>query len=89
RVSLTFRCSPKEWDWWRMTQLIVRFRSGERMLKERMIRLQRHVDGEETRTVFFDTRLPKEAFDRAGVLVWNAGSDKAVRLDDLQVEVFR
>ncbi|MEZ4966265.1 MAG: hypothetical protein R2791_13575 [Saprospiraceae bacterium] len=89
RVSLTFRCSPKEWDWWRMTQLIVRFRSGERMLKERMIRLQRHVDGEETRTVFFDTRLPKEAFDRAGVLVWNAGSDKAVRLDDLRVEVFR
>lgn len=87
RASVTFRCDPKEWDWWKMTQFIVRFKSGDSIVKERMIRLQRHVDGGEVKTVFFDTKLPA-GFDKMEVLFWNAGGDKTVLLDDLRVEVF-
>lgn len=88
RASVTFRCDPKEWDYWRMAQFIVKFQDGERTVKERMIRLQRHVDGSEVRTVFFDTRLPDQPFTRAAVLLWNSDSDKTLRADDLRVEAF-
>jgi hypothetical protein len=88
RASVTFRCQPKEWDWWSMTQFIIKFYQGDKMIKERMIRLQRHVEGGEEKRVFFDTTLPTEPFDRATVLFWNTGSNKSILLDDLQVETF-
>ncbi len=88
RASATFRCEPKEWDWWAMTQFVVRFRQGDKIVKERMIRLQRHVDGGEVKSIFFDTKIPTQPFDRVTVLFWNAGSDKTVRIDDLTVEAF-
>lgn len=89
RTSVTFRCDPKEWDWWRMTQFVVRFYDGDKIVKERMIRLQRHVDGSESKPIFFDTKIPDKPFNRTIVLFWNADSDKTVRLDDLKVEMFR
>ncbi len=88
RATVTFRCDPKEWDFWRMTQFIVRFKSNGNIVKERMIRLQRHVDGSEVKTVFFDTKLPPGHFDNMEVLFWNADGDKTILLDDLRVEVF-
>jgi hypothetical protein len=88
RASATFRCEPKEWDWWAMTQFVVRFRQGDKIVKERMIRLQRHVDGGEVKSIYFDTKIPTQPFDRVTVLFWNAGSNKTVRIDDLTVEAF-
>lgn len=88
RASCVFRCEPKEWDWWRMTQFAVRFQQGDKIVKERMIRLQRHVDGGEVKAIFFDTRLPDRPFDRAALLFWNAEGDKTIRLDELRAEVF-
>lgn len=89
RASVVFRCDQKEWNWWQMTQFVVRFYQGEKVLKERMIRLQRHVDGSEVRPIFFDTKIPEKPFDRAVVLFWNSGSGKTIRLDDLKVEFFQ
>ncbi len=88
RATTTFRCDPKEWDTWKMTQFIVRFYNGDQKIKEVSIRLQRHVDGAETKTLFFDTRLPKQASTSVRILFWNADSDKTVRLDDLKMETF-
>ena len=88
RATLTFKSDPKEWETWRMTQFIVRFYDGEKKVRERMIRLHRHVDGNEIKTVFFDTKFPKMPFTRATVFFWHTDGDKALRLDDLRVEVF-
>jgi len=88
RASCIFRSDPKEWETWKMTQFIVRFRQGDKIVKERSIRLQRHVDGSEPKAIFFDTRLPEQSFDRATVFFWNPGSDKTVWVDDLRVELF-
>lgn len=88
RAEVSFRCDTKEWDWWRMTQFMLRFYKGEKIIKDRMIRLQRHVGNTEVKTVWFDTRLPKQDFDRAVVLFWNAEGDKTIRLDDLRIESF-
>ena len=67
---------------------LLSFRLGDKIVKERMIRLQRHVDGNEPKLIFFDTRLPAQSFDRATVFFWNPGSDNKVLVDDLKVEVF-
>lgn len=88
RAKVSFQCAPKEWDWWLMTQFIVRFEQGDKIVKERMIRLQRHVDGGELKSVFSDTKIPNVPFNRCTILFWNAGSQKSIKIDDLQVETF-
>jgi hypothetical protein len=88
RAYATFRCEPKEWDWWSMTQFIVRFRQGDKVVKENMIRLQRHVDGSEVKSIFFDTKIPNVPFDKVSLILWNGSGGKTVRIDDLKVELF-
>ncbi|MDO8365693.1 MAG: hypothetical protein Q7T20_02765 [Saprospiraceae bacterium] len=88
RASCTFRSDPKEWETWRMTQFIVRFSMGGKIVKERAIRLQRHVDGNEPKAVFFDTRLPDQSFDHVLIYFWNPGSNTILLIDDLKVELF-
>jgi hypothetical protein len=89
RATCTFRCDEKEWESWRMTQFIVRAMDGDRKLTERLVRLQRHIDGNETKTISFDTRLPNTGqLSRVVVVFWNAESRKTVRIDDVRVEVF-
>lgn len=88
RASATFRCEAKEWEIWAMTQFTVRFKQGDRILKDRIIRLQRHVDGGELKTIDFDTFVPQEPFDQVEVFLWNPGSNKAVWVDDIKVEGF-
>jgi hypothetical protein len=92
RASAWYRCDNKEWDVWKMTQFIVRFTqedaSGKHVVKERMIRLQRFIDGNEPKSIFFDTQIPDQPFNRINVFFWNAGSDKDVRFDDVRLEVF-
>ncbi len=88
RASCVFRCDPKEWETWRMTHLIVRFWKDDKVLKEGFVRLQRLVEGSETKSIFFDTKVPQKSFDRVTVFFWNPGSDKNIRLDDLRVEAF-
>lgn len=88
RCSVTFQCDPKEWNWWQMTQFIVRFKDGDAIPKQNTIRLQRHVDGSETKTLYFDVRLPKNRFDKMEILFWNADSGQRIRIDDLKVELF-
>ncbi len=88
RASCIFQCTPKEWDWWSMTQFVVRFQQNGKIVKDQMIRLQRHVDGNEQRLIYFDTSIPNQPFDKVSVLFWNADSKKTVRIDDLRVEAF-
>ncbi|MCC6412946.1 MAG: hypothetical protein IT270_14875 [Saprospiraceae bacterium] len=85
RTTLTFACDPKEWDWWRQTQAIVQFKKGGNVLKSNMIRLQRQVDGNEVKTISFDTNLPEEAFEEAVLFFWNAEGDKRIRIDVVEV----
>ncbi len=88
RASATFKCEAKEWEIWAMTQFTVRFKLGDQIVKDRIIRLQRHIEGSEVKTIDFDTRIPDKPFDQMEVFLWNPGSAKAVWVDNLQVEVF-
>ena len=88
RVSIAFRNIPREPRWWNMAQMIVRFRQGDQLVKERQIRLQRHCDGEEKRDIYMDVLTPRQPFDRAEVTFWNADSGTTLWIDQLKVEGF-
>lgn len=88
RTYVTMKADPKEWEFWRMTQMVVRFYNEDKKIRERMIRLHRLVDGNEIKTIYMDTRLPKWHFTKVTVFLWHADGDKALRVDDLKAEVF-
>ena len=89
RASFTFRSMPKEWEWWTMTQAVVRFSNGDQSIKERCIRLQRHCDGDEPRRIYMDVQIPDKPFTKAELFFWNAGSNKTVLVDDLYLDLSR
>lgn len=88
RVTAGFRCREKEWDVWKMTQLVVRYSGKGQKVKENLIRIYRLLDNGQTRQLYLDSRLPKKTFDRIQVFLWNGDSPKTLLIDDLQVESF-
>ena len=88
RASADFRCQQKEWDSKRMTQFLVRFYNHDEEIKKRKIRIYRLMHDGQTRNIFFDTKCPKEPFNKVGVSSWNAQSNKEIVIDNLKVESF-
>jgi hypothetical protein len=89
RCSATLKCEQKEWDVWKMTQFIVRFTEGDKTIKERSIRIHRLVNDGETKTIFFDTKIPEKHFDTVKVIFWNANGEKVVRINDVRLEAYK
>lgn len=88
-IACTVKCAPKEWNWWRMTQLICQFKAQDKVVKNAMIRVQRLVDGEEEKQIWLDVKVPREAYDSIKVYLWNADSDKTVYVDDLSIIAYK
>ncbi|MBI1780272.1 MAG: hypothetical protein HYR66_02740 [Sphingobacteriales bacterium] len=87
RVSATIAFPQKEWDVWKMTQLIVKFKSGGKTIKEKSIRIQRLMNETSGTSVYIDVKIPKQ-FDDAIILLWNGESKKPVTFTNLKAEVF-
>ncbi len=89
RVSADFYLTAKEWDVWKMTQLIVEFKKEDQTIKKRIIRIQRQLGERAWQKNWTDMRIPSEDFDQLKVYFWNAGSDKEIYIDDLMVEIYQ
>ena len=85
RVKINIRLTQKEWEVWKMTQFIVKLKEGESTIKEKMIRLQRHLNDGEEKQVWLDIKKPKERFDKVEIYFWHADSQYMIYLDDLTV----
>ena len=88
RAEATFRCQFKEWNFWQMTQFIVRFVNGQEVVKERAIRVYRFLDSGEDKRLYIDSAFPDQAFDKVAVFFWNADGGKPIAVDELKIEVF-
>ena len=90
RAIGTFKCSVKEWDVWKMTQMIVRFQMDDHVVKERSIRVQRLLNDAELKEIWMDVKVPpaRKPFNKVVVLFWNAGGDKEIEVSKLGVETF-
>ena len=85
RVTADFRATQKEWNTWRMMQLVVKFYNDDYVVKSNYIRVFRVLGDGETKRIYLDADIPSESFDRVAVLCWNADSDKLILIDNLKV----
>lgn len=88
RAAATFRCQWKEWNYWQMTQMIIRFKKEDRVVKERAMRVYRYLTDGETERLHLDVRPPAEDFNRVAVFFWNADGGKPIAVDEVVLEVF-
>ncbi|MBK7871293.1 MAG: hypothetical protein IPJ74_11750 [Saprospiraceae bacterium] len=89
RATATFRCKNKEWNTWSQTQFVVRFYNNDQEVKAKLVRVYRLLNEGETRTITFDVKKPRQAFNKVGIIFWNAQSDKPILIDDLKLEIFQ
>ena len=89
RVTADYRCWAKEWESWRMAQVIVEFQFNDKVVKSRLLRIFRMIQDGETRSVYFDVRIPNQSFDKIVVKYWNNYSDKTLVVDNLMVDIFK
>ena len=68
RVSADVRIDQKEWNKWKMTQLIIKFKNKKHIVKERKIRVQRLINNGEIKHIYIDSQLPKNTFNHLEVL---------------------
>lgn len=87
RVYITARIDQREWEWWEMTQMIVKQYRQDKEAKVNFIRLHRHMDHGGTKRLYMDTKIA-DGTNRAEILFWNAGSDVPILIDDLEVLAF-
>ena len=87
RATADFRIEKKDWNYWTMTQFIIRYSYKERKVKENMIRVQRLLHANQTSKIFVDASCPKKPFDKVTVLLWNAnGTREKLLIDNLLIE---
>ncbi len=88
RVQGTFRSIFKEWEAWRMTQFVVRFKKGDVIVKENMIRLFRWLDNGTTKSLYIDTKIPKDDFDNVCIYFWGDECSQPLVIDEIKALSF-
>lgn len=88
RTSATYHTDIKEYEAWRMIQLVVRFTKAGNTVQERILRIHRYLENYDTKEIYLDCPIPKEAFDSVIIFFWNGESDKSTTVDNLNVWSF-
>lgn len=88
RASADARADSKEWDLGHMTQYVVRFQLGDKIVKERTVHFQRALEANWPRNLHFYMRPPQEPFDKVVVTFLYFGSTANLVLDNARLEAF-
>ncbi len=88
RASATIKAPFKEWDVWKMTQMMIRFYNEDHQVKQKLIRLHRLIYDGQVKQVYLDAKCPKKTFNRVELLFWNGGSSKPMYIDNIILEKF-
>ncbi len=88
RATASFTCRDKEYEGWKMAQFIVRLVNKDSIVKERMIRVYRLLEPNQTRNISIDVKVPQTTFDSVHILFWNGDSNKPLWIDNLEVKAF-
>jgi hypothetical protein len=85
RASADFRCETKEWNIWQQSQFILRFYHNDQVTESCFLRVHRFLSDGETKRLQVDCIAPSSEWDKMGVLVWHAGGQKVLLVDNLEV----
>ena len=58
------------------------------MVKERKIKVQRLMNPNQTKSIFFDVKVPKEKINAIAVEFFNGHPKKEILIDNLKIEGF-
>ncbi len=73
RASGDFMTKHKEWDAWKMTQLVLKYYKGGKELRSDILRIQRHLNQDEQTHLWLDSKLRYEP-DSVQIYFWHAES---------------
>jgi len=88
RAQANFHSTNKEGTAWRMLQFVVRFKDNDKVVKERILRVHRHINIGETKSIYLDVKWPEEKVTDIVVFFWNDLSDKHMIIDNLKIWSF-
>lgn len=88
RVAANFSIGQKEWDTWRMTQMVVSLKNHNDIVKQKFIRIQRHLNDGQSKRLFIDVRIPDQSITDIDIYFWNAEGNKSITIDNATLELF-
>ena len=90
RLEADFTVITREWDGWKRARWIVRFLKGEKEVKVNHILPHRLLKHDHVKTaIYFDVKIPDEAFDKCEMILSNSGSINTILFDNLRVSCFK
>jgi len=89
RGSAAFNIDAQEWNYWLMTQMIIRYYNSKgEVIKTNLVRPARLLSPGVEQLVHLDSEIPDEEFDYVGLLFWHASGDKNVQIRNVTMESF-
>ena len=88
RARANFVTKIKEHDIWKMTQFTIQLKQDEKIVKRKMIRVQRTLNENTAKELSLDIRVPSKPFNQIEVYFWNPGSTTSLIVDNLEISAF-
>lgn len=86
KLKTLVKASQKEWDVWKMAQLIVQYGNADKEVKTVLLRLHRFLNGDEEKWIDLITMSPDKAYEDIKISVWNP-SPQTICVQSLKVYV--
>lgn len=82
RASADFYTDHKEWEQWRMTQLVLKYYKNGKELRSDVLRVQRHLDQGQKVNLWLDSKLRYEP-DEVEIYLWHAESKTSICAENI------
>lgn len=89
RLLVDVETPEKQWDLWKMAQVVCKFTLNENTVKYESIRIHRVMEHGDRKIIHMDVKVPRTRYDMMEVYFWNAGSQKKVIIHDLTIENYQ
>lgn len=84
RASGDFYTNHKEWDTWKMTQLVLKYYKKGEYLRSDVLRAQRHMDNGKLYHLYLDSKLRYEP-DEVEIFLWNSDGQSTICVDNIHL----
>jgi hypothetical protein len=88
RATSLIEIEHKEWNVWKMTEFVIQFKKGDKIIKENMIRVQRLLNDFEEKYISIDAKIPEAEFDHIVVFFKNF-SNNPCKIHSLKIIAFK
>jgi len=85
RIYASVFYPDKEWNMWCQTHFSVSFNKQGKVVKQKMIRIQRITEQGSWQEIYLDIKVPSKEYDALDVSFWNANSRKVIYIDNIRV----